>query len=124
VTEGKKVKVFTNDSGEFKGKMYFYNDDKVIIETDTIELENISNIRVRNITHIPSGATLVGAGVFVTYTGLNLFVQTLAQGDIAIMIGTIVGVPLALSGVSIVSAGVLIVCLARNYYSTDRVYCI
>lgn len=120
--EGTKIRVFTEDGKSFKGRFTVIDSNTILVDSDTILLSNIDNIRIKNLWGILGGAGIIGAGGFISYTGINLLVQSFSQGDIAIMVSAIVGIPVGVTGISIASAGVLLILWNRNYEDVDWLY--
>ncbi|PLX09638.1 MAG: hypothetical protein C0596_01055 [Marinilabiliales bacterium] len=122
--EGTKIRVFTNDGISYKGKFVIVDENTISIGSDTLVLSNIDNIRIKNIWGILGGSAIIGAGGFISYTGFNLFFTSFSQGDIAILVSTIVGIPIGITGITIASGGVLLLIWNRNYEDVEWEYSI
>lgn len=122
VLEGKKIKIFTFNDRSYKGKIYFLDNDKILIGTDTISLSEINSIRVRTLTHIISGAALSATGAGMVVGGVSLLANLFAAEESSMILLSILGAPLAMSGFSVITYGAVIIFWARNYHSAKWEY--
>lgn len=98
IPEGSKIQVIKNGV-KYKGKFKVISDKLVRIDSDTLSLNQIQELRARTSSSNVVGLALLAPGSFIGAWGLNVMGIGLAEGGWGFL-AVIIGTPPALVGVT------------------------
>ncbi|MEZ4721016.1 MAG: hypothetical protein R2813_03960 [Flavobacteriales bacterium] len=122
--EGSRVKVVMMDGTKYRGRFNVF-EDKIVLEDQLINLNQIDRIRIRNTESIIIGATMVVGGSPILATGGYVIAQSLLTNDeCARSCGLLVGPPLLVAAGALLIPGVFILTLGLKHSHEDWVFSI
>ncbi|HKK59639.1 MAG TPA: hypothetical protein VJ937_09185 [Salinivirga sp.] len=110
-----KIKVVTYDGNKYKGEFHIANKSTLLMGSDSVKLHDIKKIRFKSKLGMYTGTGVGILGGIITVSGTVLIIQSLAEGGLAGIIGIVFGVPVVGAGGVIVTAGVLVATIGRQY---------
>jgi hypothetical protein len=116
IQEGKRIKIITDSARIIKGKFDIVNDSILVIEKDTVDIKDIAKIRAKPIGSYIAGGLLTGGGIALTATGSVIIVQAALTEEYMIMVlGLLAGSSMIVVGVPIAVSGVLVMTIGKKY---------
>ncbi len=117
-----KIKVVTYSGKKYKGPFQVADKNTLLMGSDSIKLQNIKKIRFKSKLGMYTGAGVGVLGGIITIGGSALIVQSLAEGGLAGIIGVAFGIPVVGVGGLIVTTGVLVATIGRQYKPNKWTY--
>ncbi len=116
------IKIVTNDGNKYKGAFQVADNKTIIMGADSIKISEIKKIRFKSKFGSYIGVSVGILGGLLTTGGAAIIVQSLTEGGIAGLVGIIFGVPIATVGGLIVTTGVLVATIGRQYKPSKWTY--
>lgn len=111
----KRISVSTQDGTKYKGSLNIAGDGLILVEKDTIALNEITKIRNKSRAGQISGLMVVGIGSGITTLGIVMLTQLTKEGLGAALIGIIIGIPITFVGGITTIVGLVTLAIGKKY---------
>lgn len=124
ITEDSKVRIKSGGK-TLKGRFTILSDSTILVQTDTILLTQISEVRFQKVATQFGGGLLLLAGAYLTAGGIFGVATIAAEGGVgsgALLIGLFIFSPLYVGGAFIAATGILLLVKGKKFTSSNWKY--
>ena len=122
INEGKKIRIITTDKKKINGKFEIIDNKNISIDQDTLTLQEIEIIRKKSTASKIIGGIFTGEGLFITYLGSVLLIQSMAEAPIVAVFYIMFGVPITSLGIFVTATGSVILFSGKKYKNNKWIY--
>jgi hypothetical protein len=119
------VKIVAADGHVSKGTIMFQNDSVILVDNDTLFLNDIRMLRLRLVNDRAAGWVITSIGGVTALTGIAVIIKlSELPGFWSIIVALGVGFPVLTGGIIITTAGIVTVVAGKKYRSSRWNYSI